>query len=122
MSGHRASGTVLVAVLLISAVAWALLAAAITQAWVHTRLAQGAVHGAVAGAAADAELARWLALATSALATETDAEPLPSDPPPIGACSFRLSTGPSGHGWRVVGVDATFRGAHARREGTARAP
>jgi hypothetical protein len=121
MTAKRTAGTVLVAVLMLSSVAWALLAAALTQAWVHTRLTRGAVNGAVAAAAAETELARWLAFEVTALAAGAD-RPVVFDAPPIGACSFVVSAGPSGDGWRVVLVDATFQGAHARREGTARAP
>lgn len=115
------TGVVLIAVLLLSAVAWSLLAAALSQAWIHSRLVQGAVRGAVVTAAADAELARLLAdMATGDPGFEAWQPPV--DLPSVGACFFAVEDVQIGDGWGLLQVSARFEGAAAYREGTVRAP
>jgi hypothetical protein len=59
-------GFVLVTVLLLTLATWALLAAMLTTAYLHYRLALGAERGAVAGAAAERAVADYLAAAGEA--------------------------------------------------------
>lgn len=119
--GGERAGVVLVAVLLLSAVAWSLLAAAMTQAWLHARLAQGTLRGGVAGAAAEGEIQRLLAIiaADPAMATTLT---LAAELLAVGGCTFDLiAVQPLGDGV-IVTLDAHYQGASVRREGTVRAP
>jgi hypothetical protein len=114
------AGFVLVTVLLLTLATWALLAAMLTTAFLHYRLALGAERGAVAGAAAEREVADALAVAGAARASD-GAWPLPGDPDDLHGCSLELVEAAQADGWWRVRVRASFEGAQAWREGTVHA-
>jgi len=114
-------GFVLVSVLFLTLATWALLAAMLTTAFLHYRLALGAERGAVAGAAADRAVAEALAVAGEARAT-AGAWPAPTAPTDIAGCGLELAEVAQADDWYRVRVQASFEGARAWREGTVRAP
>lgn len=120
MTGAR-RGFVLVAVLLLTLAIWALLAALLTTAYLHYRLAMGADRGAVAGAAAAEALGSLTAQAT-AHRDATGGWPIDVAVVDRGACTLELTEMvDEGARWRI-GVRAGFEGAIAQREATVHAP
>jgi len=117
----RSSGIVLVAVLLLTAATWLLLASLLTTAFVHHRLSLGAERAAVAGAAAERAVATYLDAADQARRLGQP-WPSPVEPPDVGACSLDLVETGAGAGWWRVRVLGVFEGASAWREGTVHAP
>jgi hypothetical protein len=113
-------GFVLASVLFLTLATWALLAAMLTTALMHYRLALGAERGAVAGAAADRALGAVLAAAGEARSSE-GAWPAPSRPAAAGACSLELVEATEADAWYRVRLRAEFEGAVAWREGTVHA-
>jgi hypothetical protein len=114
-------GMVLVAVLLLTLATWALLAALLTTAYLHYRLALGADRSAVAGAAA-AEVVDALAAQATAHRAATGAWPAGVVADDRGACTLELTEAvDEGSRWRI-GVRAGFEGAIALREATVHAP
>ena len=114
-------GMVLVAVLLLTLATWALLAALLTTAYLHYRLALGADRGAVAGAAA-AEVVNALAAQAEAHRDATGAWPASVAVNDRGTCTLALAeVVDEGPRWRI-GVRAGFEGAVALREATVHAP
>ena len=112
---------VLVAVLLLTLATWALLAALLTTAFLHYRLALGADRGAVAGAAATEAID---ALAAQALAHRdaTGAWPSSVAVDDRGTCTLELTEAvDEGPRWRIA-VRSEFEGALALREATVHAP
>ncbi len=116
-----AQGAVLVAVLLLTAATWALLAALLGTAFLHHRLAQAAERAAVAGAAAEREVAAYLDDAERQR-RGSGAWPTPQEPADLGACALALEEVATAAGWWRVRVVASFEGARAAREGTVHAP
>ncbi len=120
MSAKR-RGVVLVAVLLLSIATWTLLAALLTTAFLHYRLALGADRGAVAGAAA--------LRAVEALVSQADAHRVVTGTWPAGvalddtgSCTLDvIEAVGEGARWRIA-VRAGFEGAIALREATVHAP
>jgi len=110
-------GFVLVGVLLLTLATWALLAAMLTTAFLHYRLALGAERGAVAGAAAERAVAEALAAAGEARAAG-GAWPAPAAPADVAGCELELVEVAQADGWYRVRVEAGFEGALAWREGT----
>jgi hypothetical protein len=120
MTGPR-RGVVLVAVLLLTLATWALLAAHLTTAYLHYRLAVGADRGAVAGAAAAEAVEAFAAQALAHRGT-TGAWPAGVAIDDRGVCTLELAdVVDEGSRWRV-GVRAGFEGALALREATVHAP
>lgn len=120
MSGTK-RGMVLVAVLLLTLATWALLAALVTTAYLHYRLALGADRGAVAGAAA-AEAVDALAAQAAAHRDATGAWPAGVMVDDRGTCTLELiDVVDEGSRWRI-GIRAGFEGAIALREATVHAP
>lgn len=114
-------GAVLVAVLLLTLATWALLAALLTTAYLHYRLALGADRGAVAAAAATDAVDALTAQATAHRAA-TGAWPGAVAADDRGACSLELlEATDEGARWRVA-VRGGFEGAIALREATVHAP
>lgn len=114
-------GIVLVAVLLLTLATWALLAALLSTAFLHYRLAMGADRGAVAGAAA-AEALDALAVQAAAHRDATGSWPTSIAVDDRGACALELAEAvDEGARWRV-GVRAEFEGAIGLREATVHAP
>jgi hypothetical protein len=113
-------GFVLVGVLFLTLATWALLAAMLTTAFLHYRLALGAERGAVAGAAAERAVAEALAAAGEARATQ-GAWPAPTAPDDVAACDLELVEVAQADDWYRVRVQAGFEGTLAWREGTAHA-
>jgi hypothetical protein len=111
---------VLVTVLLLTLATWALLAAMLTTAFMHYRLALGAERGAVAGAAAERAVAEYLTAAGEAHDRD-GAWPTPGEPIAADGCSLELVESAQSTGWWRVRVRATFEGAQAWREGTVHA-
>lgn len=117
----RRRGIVLVSVLLLTLATWALLAALLTSAYLHYRLALGADRGAVAEAAAQR--------AVDALAAEarvhravTGAWPAGAAVDDAGTCTLDVAeVVDEGGRWRVA-VRAGFEGAVSLREVTVHAP
>jgi hypothetical protein len=120
-AGAHRSGVVLVAVLLLSAVAWALVALALTQAWVHVRLTQATVRSKVAASAAEGELQRFLAI-IALEPSSSDAASLAAELSPVGACSFRLVDLYTSGDATIVTLEADYLGTRVRREGSLRSP
>jgi hypothetical protein len=118
MRGSR--GFVLVSVLFLTLATWALLAAMLTTAFLHYRLALGAERGAVAGAAAERAVGTVLAVAGEARASG-GAWPPPTPPAAEGACILELVEAAEAEAWYRVRVRAEFEGAVAWREGTVHA-
>jgi hypothetical protein len=114
------AGFVLVTVLLLTLATWALLAAMLTTAYLHYRLALGAERGAVAGAAAERAVADNLAAAGEARGLD-GAWPEPVDPDDVHGCSLELVESAQADGWWRVRVKGSFEGAQAWREGTVHA-
>lgn len=114
------SGFVLVAVLFLTLATWALLAAMLTTAFLHYRLALGAERGAVAGAAAERAVADALTAAGEARAAD-GAWPAPTAPDDVAACGLDLVEVAQAADWYRVRVQAGFEGAIAWREGTVHA-
>lgn len=118
---RRREGVVLVAVLLLTLATWALLAAHLTTAYLHYRLALGADRGAVAGAAA-AEAVDALAHQAAVHRQATGAWPSGIALVDRGTCTLELAAAvDEGRRWRV-GVRSGFEGALALREATVHAP
>lgn len=115
-----AHGFVLVTVLLLTLATWALLAAMLTTAYLHYRLALGAERGAVAGAAAERAVADYLTAAGAAHAGD-GAWPTPAPADDIDACTLDLEEVASADAWWRVRVQGSFEGALAWREGTVHA-
>ncbi|MFU8887009.1 MAG: hypothetical protein ACNA8N_00200 [Trueperaceae bacterium] len=113
-------GLVLVGVLFLTLATWMLLAAMLTTAFLHYRLALGAERGAVAGAAAERAVAEALAAAGEARAAG-GAWPAPATPSDVAACGLELVEVAQGDDWYRVRVQAGFEGAIAWREGTVHA-
>jgi hypothetical protein len=114
-------GMVLVAVLLLTLATWALLAAHLTTAYLHYRLALGADRGAVAGAAAGEAVAA-LAAQAAAHHDATGAWPVGVLVADRGTCTLTLIEAvDEGVRWRV-GVRGGFEGSLAVREATVHAP
>ena len=114
-------GMVLVAVLLLTLATWALLAALLTTAYLHYRLALGAARGAVAGAAA-AEVVDALAAQAMAHRNATGVWPASVAVDDRGTCTLALTEAvDEASRWRV-GVRAGFEGSIALREATVHAP
>lgn len=114
-------GMVLVAVLLLTLATWALLAALLTTAYLHYRLALGADRGAVAGAAA-VEAVDALATQAAAHRDATGAWPPGVAVDDRGTCTLELAeVVDRGGSWRI-GIRAGFEGAIALREATVHAP
>jgi hypothetical protein len=113
-------GFVLVTVLLLTLATWALLAATLTTAFLHYRLALGAERGAVAGAAAERAVADYLAAAGEARDRD-GAWPTPGEPRAADGCSLELVEAAHADGWWRVRVRGSFEGAQAWREGTVHA-
>lgn len=120
MNRRRSSGMVLVAVLVVTLATWALLAAILTSAFLHYRLASGAERSAVAGAAADRWVAEVLAEARGGHAA-AGAWPAARAPSDEGKCALTLVETHTAEAWWRVRVRADFEGATAWREGTAHA-
>ncbi len=114
-------GFVLVGVLFLTLATWALLAAMLTTAFLHYRLALGAERGAVAGAAAERAVAEALAAAGETRAAD-GAWPAPTAPDDVAACDLELAEVAQADDWYRVRVQAGFEGALAWREGTVHAP
>jgi len=110
-------GFVLVGVLFLTLATWALLAAMLTTAFLHYRLALGAERGAVAGAAAELAVGEALAAAEQAHAT-AGAWPAPEAPIDVAACRLELVEVAQADAWYRVRLQASFEGALAWREGT----
>lgn len=110
-------GFVLVSVLFLTLATWALLAAMLTMAFLHYRLALGAERGAVAGAAAEGAVEAVL-LAAGESRVADGAWPVPPAPTDDGACSLELVEVAQTDDWYRVRVQAGFEGALAWREGT----
>ena len=120
MNGTK-KGMVLVAVLLLTLATWALLAAHLTTAYLHYRLALGADRGAVAGAAAT-EAVDTLAAHAFAHRDATGAWPAAVAVEDRGTCMLDLTeVVDEGPRWRIA-VRAGFEGAIALREATVHAP
>ena len=120
MNGTRC-GIVLVAVLLLTLVTWATLAALLTTAYLHYRLALGADRGAVAGAAA-AEAVESLATLAAEHRGATGVWPAGLTVYDRGACTLEITEAvDEGPRWRI-GIRAGFEGAIALREATVHAP
>ena len=120
MSGAR-RGMVLVAVLLLTLATWALLAALLTTAYLHYRMALGASRGAVAGAAA-AETVDTLTMRAATHHEATGAWPSTVLVDDRGTCTIEIAeVVDEGSRWRV-GVRSRFEGAVALREATVHAP
>jgi hypothetical protein len=113
-------GFVLVGVLFLTLATWALLAAMLTTAFLHYRLAVGAERGAVAGAAADLAVAEALATAGESHAAG-GAWPQPAPPGDVAGCGLELVEVAQADDWYRVRVQASFEGALAWREGTVHA-
>ncbi len=112
---------VLVAVLLLTLATWALLAALLTTAYLHYRLALGADRGSVAGAAA-AEAVDALVAQAAAHRDATGAWPTGVAVDDRGTCTLELTeVVDEGARWRI-GIRAGFEGAIALREATVHAP
>ena len=117
---RTAPGFVLVTVLMLTLVTWALLAAMLTNAFLHYRLALGAERGAVAGAAAEHAVADYLTAAGEARDRD-GAWPAPAAPEDVHGCSLELVEAAQADGWWRVRVKGSFEGAQAWREGTVHA-
>ena len=117
---RRGRGFVLVSVLFMTLATWALLAAMLTTAFLHYRLALGAERGAVAGAAAERAMGAFLAAAGEARASD-GAWPAPTQPAADGACFLELVEAAEADAWYRVRLRAEFEGAVAWREGTVHA-
>jgi hypothetical protein len=117
---RRGRGFVLVSVLFVTLATWALLAAMLTTAFLHYRIALGAERGAVAGAAAERAVAAVLAAAREARASG-GAWPAPTQPAADGACFLELVEAAEDDAWYRVRLRAQFEGAVAWREGTVHA-
>ncbi len=118
---NRRRGMVLVAVLLMTLTTWALLAALLTTAFLHYRLALGADRGAVAGAAAD-EVVDALATQAATHRDATGAWPSSVAVDDRGTCTLMLTeVVDEGARWRIA-VRSEFEGAIALREATVHAP
>lgn len=114
-------GVVLVVVLLLTLATWALLAAHLTTAYLHYRLALGADRGAVAGAAA-AEAIDALAVQARMHRQATGAWPAGVAVDDRGTCALEVTEAVAeGARWRIA-VRAGFEGAFAVREATVHAP
>ena len=113
-------GFVLVTVLLLTLASWALLAAMLTTAYLHYRLALGAERGSVAGAAAERAVTDYLTAAEDARDRD-GAWPTPGEPAAADGCSLELVEAAQADGWWRVRVKGTFEGASAWREGTVHA-
>ena len=112
---------VLVAVLVLTLATWALLAAHLTTAYLHYRLALGADRGAVAGAAAT-DAVDALAAQATAHRSATGAWPASVAIGDRGSCTLALAEAvDEGARWRIA-VRAGFEGAIAFREATVHAP
>lgn len=115
------TGVVLVAVLLLTLVTWALLAALLTSAFLQYRLALGADRGTVAGAAAASAVAT-LAEQAAAHRRATGAWPSSVVVADRGACELTLVEAIPGAASFRVAVEGRFEGAIALREATVHAP
>jgi Tfp pilus assembly protein PilX len=113
-------GFVLVTVLLLTLATWALLAAMLTTAFLHYRLALGAERGAVAGAAAERAVAEYLTVADESRG-RNGIWPTPGEPHAADGCSLELVEAAQADGWWRVRVRASFEGTQAWREGTVHA-
>ncbi|MFN2321890.1 MAG: hypothetical protein ABR510_02890 [Trueperaceae bacterium] len=118
---HPKRGMVLVAVLLLTLATWALLAALLTTAYLHYRLALGADRGAVAGAAAN-EAVDALATQATAHRQTTGAWPASATVDDRGTCTLELiEVVDEGPRWRIA-VRGGFEGSIALKEATVHAP
>ncbi len=113
-------GFLLVSVLFLTLATWALLAAMLTTAFLHYRLALGAERGAVAGAAAERAVAEALAAAEETRVA-AGTWPTPAPPTDAAACVLELVEVAQADDWYRVRVQASFEGALAWREGTVHA-
>ena len=113
-------GLVLVSVLFLTLATWALLAAMLTMAFLHYRLALGAERGAVAGAAAERAVEAALVAAGESWVTD-GAWPVLTAPDDVAACELELVEVAQADAWYRVRVQASFEGALAWREGTVQA-
>lgn len=112
---------VLVAVLFLTLATWTLLAALLSTAYLHYRLALGADRGAVAGAAATEAVDALVAQAV-AHREATGVWPAGVAVADRGTCGLELADlADEGARWRI-GVRAGFEGAIALREATVHAP
>jgi hypothetical protein len=117
---RASSGFVLATVLLLTLATWALLAAMLTTAYLHYRLALGAERGAVAGAAAERAVADLMRTAGEER-VRGGAWPTPSQPEAADGCGLELVEVAQSDGWWRVRIRGAFEGAQAWREGTVHA-